>query len=103
MSQLVTAGILEVSGAPRNVLRLLTRTSNSGWSKNGGPLREDYVAFYGSAADSCRERKVRLVGVDYLSVDPFDAGENDFPVHKKLLAAGTVIVESLDLAGVRSC
>ncbi len=41
---LVTAGILELSGAPRNVLRLLARTSNSGWSKNGGPFREDSVS-----------------------------------------------------------
>ncbi|NIP95997.1 MAG: cyclase family protein, partial [Akkermansiaceae bacterium] len=75
----------------------MAKTRNSGWSTAGGPFREDFVAFDESAADWCIERGIVLVGIDYLSVEPFDAEERGYPVHKKLLEAGTVIVESLDL------
>jgi arylformamidase len=41
----------------------------------------------------------RLVGVDYLSVETFDA-PFEHPVHKTLLEASTVVVEGLDLSAV---
>ena len=96
----VTADLLETSGVPDDARRLLAKTRNSGWSTRGGPFREDYVAFNESAADWCIEQEICLVGIDYLSVEPFDASDRQFPVHKRLLEAGTVIVESLDLEGV---
>jgi len=40
---------------------------------------------------------VRLVGTDAMSIDPDDA--EDLPAHRVLLAAGVVVIESLDLAG----
>lgn len=96
----ITADFLESVGIPNKVRRLLAKTRNSGWSMAGGPFREDFVAFDESAADWCIARQVLLVGIDYLSVEPFDVDERNYPVHKKLLGAGTAIVESLDLAGV---
>jgi arylformamidase len=41
----------------------------------------------------------RLVGVDYLSVETFDA-PFEHPVHKTLLEAGIVVIEGLDLSAV---
>jgi arylformamidase len=41
---------------------------------------------------------VRLVGIDYLSVEKF--GSDDFETHLTLLSAGVVIVEGLDLRAV---
>jgi arylformamidase len=41
---------------------------------------------------------VRLVGIDYLSVDAFE--HQDFPVHRTLLGAGCLILEGLDLRTV---
>jgi len=41
---------------------------------------------------------VALVGVDYISVEPYPS--EDFPVHRVLLGAGVVIVEALDLREV---
>ena len=38
---------------------------------------------------------MRLVGIDYLSIDPADAA--DLPAHRALLAAGVLVVEGLDL------
>lgn len=96
----ISAELLETIGVPDHFMRLLAKTRNSGWSRTGNPFREDFVAFDESAAEWCIERGIVLVGIDYLSVEPFDADERDYPVHKRLLGAGTVLVESLDLAGV---
>lgn len=96
----ITADFLETAGIPDDVTRLLARTRNSGWSTAGDPFREDFVACDESAADWCLTRRLVLVGIDYLSVEPFDADERDYPVHKLLLGAGVAVVESLDLAGV---
>jgi arylformamidase len=41
---------------------------------------------------------VKLVGVDYLSVEAF--GSAEYPVHDTLLGAGVVIIETLNLSGV---
>jgi arylformamidase len=41
---------------------------------------------------------VRLVGID---ADTIEAGTDDFPVHRLLLGAGVVILEGLDMEGVR--
>ena len=44
------------------------------------------------------ERGLRLVGVDFLSVEA--AGAEGHPVHTTLLGGGTVIVEGLDLSAI---
>jgi arylformamidase len=44
------------------------------------------------------ELGVKLVGVDYLSVEAFD--NQTHPVHNTLLEAGVVIIETLNLAEV---
>ncbi len=41
------------------------------------------------------ERGVKLVGIDYLSVDRID--DEDAPAHRILLSSGAFIVEGLDL------
>lgn len=96
----ITADVLERADIPVGTTRLLAKTSNSGWSTNDREFRDDYVAYDESAADWCLEHDMALVGIDYLSVEPLDADTRGFPVHKALLDAGIVIVESLDLAGV---
>lgn len=79
--------------------RLLLRTRNS-----DGPrpmlLRDeftrDFAAIGHDAARWLVERGVRLVGVDYLSIEPFAARE---PLtHRLLLGAGVVAIEGLDLS-----
>jgi arylformamidase len=56
------------------------------------------VALAPVAADWLVAHGVRLVGIDYLSVDPYDA--DPAVVHLTLLGAGVVILEGLDLRGV---
>jgi len=56
--------------------RLLLRTSNSSRARAAGAcsaFRRDYVALDPSGADYLVERGLRLVGIDALSIDAFDA------------------------------
>ena len=90
---------LEGAEVPRDVERLLIKTSNSGTLGPGSSFRRDFVALSVEAARWAVERGLRLVGVDYLSVERFDA-PFEHPVHRTLLAAGVIIVEGLDLSDV---
>jgi arylformamidase len=77
----------------RRVRRVLFKTSNS--KRAGGPFRKDYVALSPEVAERLVQCRVRLVGIDGLSVDPF---ESAFEVHHTLLGAGVVILENIDLS-----
>jgi arylformamidase len=96
----ITAGDLEASRLPNGLQRLLAKTANSGWSTRDTVFREDFIAFDSSAAQWCVDRGVRLLGIDYLSIEPFGSGRIDHPVHKILLGAGIAILEGLDLEGI---
>lgn len=89
----VDRAAIERLSIPGGTERLLFRSRNSGlWDK---PTFDG--SFAGLTRDAARvliERGVRLVGADYLSIAPFD---DPTPTHLALLAAGVVIVESLDL------
>jgi len=81
--------------------RILVRTRNS----RSRPACWDRPAFYPDFAALAVDgahwlvgRGTRLVGIDYLSVEPFGAPEP--ATHLVLLTAGVVIVEGLDLRDV---
>lgn len=96
----ISADLLEAADLPPSTTRLLARTSNSGWSTHATAFDPGYVAFDAGAAAWCVDRGIVLVGIDYLSVEPFDADTRGYPVHTTLLRAGVVVLESLDLADV---
>ena len=79
----------------RGDVRVLFKTRNSGQLRNPA-FQEDFVYLTEAAARYLVEVGVRLVGIDYLSVEKF--GSTDFPVHHVLLRAGVIIVEGLDLS-----
>ena len=94
---LVTRQVLETALIPPRTRRLLLRTRNSKlWGQAGG-FQEDFVAVDAGAAEYLLERGVKLVGVDYLSVAPYNAPR---PTHEALLSAGVVVVEGLNLSEV---
>lgn len=95
----IAAGDLDAA-APDGAERLLLKTRNSGWSVPGGSFRQDFVALDPSAAEWCLSHRVRLVGIDYLSIEPFGSGRQGHPVHRVLLGAGVVILEGVDLQEV---
>jgi arylformamidase len=84
---------------PREASRVLFKTRNSRfWAESGGHFRRDFTYLTPAAAHALAERGVRLVGIDYLSIEEFDS--KDFAAHVALLTAGVVILEGLDLSAV---
>lgn len=84
---------------PASATRVLWRTRNSAlWRRPGRDFPTDYVALSPAGAQWVIDRGVRLVGTDFLSIEPF--ANPGRPVHRLLLGAGVVIVEGLDLTGV---
>lgn len=82
------------------VERLLIRTANSlHWPSARGSFRREFIALAPDAARYLVERGVKLVGIDYLSIEAF-VKDPAHPVHTALLAAGVVILEGLDLSAV---
>ncbi len=75
--------------------RVLFRTRNS---RHWGDDRfyEDFTALTGDGAARLVRAGVKLVGVDYLSVDRRHSGNH--PAHMELMHAGVTIVEGLDLS-----
>jgi arylformamidase len=96
----IGAADLDAAAIPPGTTRLLAKTRNSGWSAADRAFREDFVAYDESAATWCVDRGIRLLGIDYLSIERFDADQRGYPVHKTLLAAGVAILEGIDLADV---
>jgi arylformamidase len=85
----------EVAGTARLLLK--TRNSNLGLLSREG-FEEGYAAISLEAAEYLVEIGVETVGVDYLSVEPFE--DKAFNTHHTLLGADVVVLEGLVLAGV---
>jgi arylformamidase len=85
--------------ALQGATRVLFKTRNSAfWEEPRGQFREDFAYVEPAAARALVAAGVRLVGIDYLSVEKF--GSEGFETHLALLSAGVVIVEGLDLRAV---
>lgn len=79
--------------------RLLFKTPNSDlalMAREG--FSEEYTAISLEAAEYLVEIGAETVGVDYLSVEPFE--DKEFNTHHALLGADVVILEGLVLGGV---
>ena len=78
-------------------IRLLIKTHNSRlW---GSPaFHEDYAGVLESGARHLVDHGIKLVGVDYLSVEKFH--NPGAPAHHVLLGAGTIVIEGLNLRDV---
>jgi arylformamidase len=66
--------------------------------RGGAILFPDGAHLSPAAARACVDSGVRMVGIDYFTVDPY--GSDDFPAHKVLLEAGAVILETINLRDV---
>ena len=75
-------------------MRLLFKTRNSYLWGQGRFVRE-YVYLTPDAARHLLKEGIKLVGIDYLSVDKFDA--EGLEAHAEFLGAGAIIIEGLNL------
>lgn len=80
------------------VERILLRTRNSGYLTQDPSFHKDYTYLAPDAAEYLVALGVKLVGIDYLSIEQFHSGHHR--THLTLLGAKVVIVEGLNLIDV---
>ena len=79
--------------------RILFKTANSSlWRSGLREFEENYVYISADAAEYIADSGVKLVGIDYLSIDSFH--DEEAPAHKALLGNGVFVIEGLDLDGM---
>jgi arylformamidase len=81
--------------------RILFKTVNSSYYKRG-KFVEDFVYISNEAAHFLKDKKVSVVGIDYLAVGSFRDRDSLIEVHRTLLGNGIWIVEALDLSAVKA-
>ena len=74
------------------------KTNNSDRLSKQTPFNADFVYIEPDAAQALVELRVRVVGIDYISVDAYHA--DTLPVHNTLLSNDVLIVENLQLNNV---
>jgi arylformamidase len=78
-------------------VRVLIKTHNSRlWGDS--TFHPDYVGVSEAAARHLVDHGIKVLGVDYLSVEPFKTP--GAPTHHVLLAAGTIVIEGLNLRDI---
>ena len=87
---------LESSGLDADERVLLKTGNSSRWNER--QFYPDYAYLAESGARYLVDRGVRLVGIDYLSIEQFK--KPGAPAHRALLSAGVIIIEGLNLSGV---
>jgi arylformamidase len=99
-ADVITAESLNALAIPSETTRLLFKTKNSVlWAAPNPHFNPDYAALSAEAARWIVRKGIRLVGIDYLSIQKFNDPEPS--THAILLEAGTVIVEGLNLQKIK--
>ncbi len=87
---------------PRRAERVLLKTRNSRlWEDPAHHYTRDITALNAAGARWAVDNGVRLIGIDYLTIEPQGPEKAGHPTHHTLLGAGVVVVEGLDLRAVR--
>ena len=94
-ADIIDEEVLDRASIPSDAVRVLFKTRNSElWTSPVHDFQQDYVAIDPGGAAWIVDRGIELVGVDYLSVAPF---ESPVATHVHLLEHEVIIVEGLDL------
>lgn len=80
---------------------IVFKTRNSSFYPEVNQFHKDYTGVEPAGARAIVDRNIPLVGIDYLSVEPFEAyAEENHATHRHLLRNEVLIVEGLDLRTV---
>ena len=79
---------------PGDALLFKTDNSVTGRCKNG-IFSENFVYLSPEAAEFCVEKKVKLIGIDYITIEKYS--DKAVPTHRKILGNGILILEGLNL------
>jgi arylformamidase len=95
---LITRQVLEATSIESE--RVIFKTKNTSfWKDKGSEFQKEFVAISGDGAEYLAELGIKLVGVDYLSVAPFDDG---IMPHRALLGRNVIPLEGLYLEEVQA-
>jgi arylformamidase len=96
--QNITAAEIKNAGIQPGIERVLFKTHNNKfWTAPDERFQRDFVALEEDGARMLVENGIRLVGIDYFSIAPF---ERSGPTHEILLRNGVVILETCNLSQV---
>lgn len=95
-ADVINRAVLVKAGIKAGMERVLFKTRNAHFWP-GLNFHKDFVAVDDEGAKILVEMKIRLVGIDYLSISPF---YNSRPTHEILLGNGIIVLEGCDLSGV---
>ena len=97
----ITPDLLETQKLVPKTKRLLLKTKNSElWKNPDHEFNPDFVALSSESASWMVNNGIKLVGIDYLSIQLFKDAE---PLtHRILLEAGVIIIEGLNLREVQT-
>ena len=85
----------------QNTRRILFKTRNSAfWNNPSEGFRSDYTYLNADAAKFLVDAGIKLVGIDYLSIEQFHSEK--FETHLMLLSNGITILEGLDLREINA-
>ena len=88
-----------LANCPLATTRVLFKTRNSAfWSESEPEFHTDFTYLDLNAAQRLVEQGIKLVGIDYLSIEKYDSPKHE--THLALLSYGVVIVEGLNLTDV---
>lgn len=94
----ITPETLAALPIPHGTERLLLRTRNSQlWVDRVSTFQRDFVALTADAAQWVVDQEIKLIGVDYLSVQRFCDGPE---THQILLGADVIVIEGLNLSAL---
>ncbi len=93
----VNQEMLEAADIPKHTERILFHTNNSNrWAEK--TFFSDYTYLTPDGADWLVSHDIKLVGIDYLSIEQFHSGHHG--AHLRLLEKGIVIIEGVDLRNI---
>ena len=94
----ITRGMLEDADLPGNTKRLLFKTPNSAnWARGERDFQTDFMGLSQDGAQYLLDRGVEVIGVDYLSVAPYQAPA---PPPQLLFAPEVLIIERPKPSGI---
>ena len=94
----ITGSDLAKLNMPTDTCRLLIKTNNSDlWANPNHEFTSKFVALDKSAAQWLVDFGLDVIGVDYLSIQPFQHGPE---THLIILGADIIAIEGLNLASV---
>jgi len=93
----ITSRVISEISLKTGIERILFKTNNSTfWEKNAG-FQKNFTAVTADGARALVDKNLKLIGVDYLSIAPFD---DTVTPHQIFLQAGVVILEGINLSQV---